>query len=106
MAYEDDVAAAAAESYEQRHRIVETRPGREGETYVPDTTNPRQDPSPRPVPELDSSGQPWRIAADGRHIGTHNGEDYRLAWLPLPGRREPVADRAAEPPPAPADTRP
>ena len=69
--------------YEQRHRIVDTRPGRDGETYVPDTTNPRQDPSPRPVPELDASGQPWRITADGRHVGAHNGEDYCLEWLPV-----------------------
>src|SRR6266704_2423024 len=100
MAYEDDIAAAAAEADEQRHRIVDTRPGRDGETYIPDTTNARQDPSPRPVPERDSSGQPWRITADGRHIGTHNGDDYCLEWLPIPERREPVATKPAEPQPA------
>ena len=55
------------------------------------------------MPELDSSGQPWRITADGRHIGTHNGGDYCLEWLPVPERREPAA---AKPRPALADPAP
>lgn len=54
-----------------------------GETYTPDTPWLDQDTTPRPIPEFDSDGNPWRISAEGLHIGTHNGESYCLEWLPV-----------------------
>jgi hypothetical protein len=76
-----EIEQYAAERAKQ-DQIVETRPGRAGETYIPNTPWRRQDNSPHPVPELDSSGQPWRITGRGLHVGSHNGEDYCLEWLP------------------------
>ena len=59
------------------------RPALPGEMYTPDTWR-RQDTTPRPVPELDSDGNPWQITREGLHCGTHNGDSYCLEWLPTP----------------------
>lgn len=93
-----EIEQAAARRAEQ-DQIVETRSGRAGETYIPNTPWRRQDNSPHPVPELDADGGPWRITGQGRHVGSHNGEDYCLEWLPTELLLEPKADPASVPTP-------
>ncbi len=41
------------------------------------------------MPELDADGHPWQITADGRHVGTNNGGEYCLEWLPVRRERQP-----------------
>lgn len=68
-----------------RDQIAEVRSAQKGEMYTPDTSWRIQDNTPRPVPELDTSGNPWRITGAGRHVGTdRDGTPYCLEWLPVP----------------------
>jgi hypothetical protein len=84
----------------EQDQIVEERPGQPGELYTPNTPWLRQDDTPRQVPEHDADGGPWRITGQGRHVGSHNGEDYCLEWLPVVPSTDPAPVPSPEAPPA------